>query len=121
MDYANTRGITFSLLKRRSADNPISTTLDYTFQIAEGNRTEPREDFFFSEKSGKSSETFLVPLSFDRTHTLNTTFAYNVSNDYTISTIVRMNSGSPYTPTIPASLSLQQTYFIQNSALKPFQ
>ena len=32
-----------------------------------------------------------------------------------------MNSGSPYTPTIPASLSLQQTYFIQNSALKPFQ
>ena len=121
LDYANTRGLTFSLLKRRSADNPITTTLDYTFQIAEGNRTEPREDFFFSEKSGKSSETFLVPLSFDRTHTLNTTFAYNVSNDYTISTIVRMNSGSPYTPTIPASLSLQQTYFIQNSALKPFQ
>lgn len=121
LDYANTRGITISLFQRRVAGSNFNSTVDYTFSIAEGNRTEPREDFFYSEKSGKSAETFLVPLSFDRTHTLNSTFSYTESDDYSVSTIVRLQSGSPYTPSIPASLSLQQTQFIQNSALKPFQ
>ena len=121
LDYATSRGLTLSLFKRRVADSPISATLDYTFQIAEGNRTEPREDFFFSEKSNKSAETFLVPLSFDRRHTLNTTLSYSELGNYSVSTIFKLNSGAPYTPSIPASLSLQQTYFVQNSAIKPFQ
>ncbi|MDA0986413.1 MAG: TonB-dependent receptor [Bacteroidetes bacterium] len=121
LDYANTRGLTISLYQRRVAGSNFNSTVDYTFSVAEGNRTEPREDFFYSEKSGKSAETFLVPLSFDRSHILNTTFSFTEPNDYSASVIFRLQSGSPYTPSIPASLSLQQTTFVQNSALKPFQ
>ena len=69
--YSNVRGITLSFLKRRSADGLFSATLDYTFQVAEGNRTEPQEDLFFSEASGKQTETYLVSLSFDRPHLIN--------------------------------------------------
>ena len=119
--YANSRGITVSLLQRRSPGGLFSAAIDYTFAVAEGNRTEPLEDFFYSEKSGKSTETFLVPLGFDRTHTLNATIGLNQSDNWSLSTIGRVRKGSPYTPSVPASLSLQQTQFIQNSASKPWQ
>lgn len=121
LDYANTRGVTVSVLQRRAPGSLFSSSIDYTFSIAEGNRTAPREDFFFSEKSGKSTETFLVPLSFDRTHTLNVNLALSQPDNYSVSTIVRLRSGSPYTASIPASLALQQTQFVQNSSNKPTQ
>jgi outer membrane receptor protein involved in Fe transport len=121
LSYANSRGITLSLLQRRAPGSIFSGSLDYTFAVSEGNRTEPVDDFFFSEKSGKSAETFLVPLNFDRTHTLNATLSIGQTDDYTVSTIWRARTGSPYTASIPASLSLQQTQFVQNSSTKPFQ
>ncbi len=121
LDYANTRGVTVSLLQRRAPGSLFSSSLDYTFAVAEGNRTEPTEDFFFSEKSGKNTETFLVPLSFDRTHTLNLNLALSQSDDFSVSTVVKLWTGTPYTPSIPASLSLQVSQYIQNSATKPMQ
>ncbi|MGE5315918.1 MAG: TonB-dependent receptor [Acidobacteriota bacterium] len=119
--YANSRGLTVSLFQRRAPGSLFSASLDYTFAVSEGNRTQPVEDFFFSEKSGKSAETFLVPLDFDRSHTLNATLNLSDPDNYTVSTIWRMRTGSPYTASIPASLSLQQTQFVQNSSTKPFQ
>ena len=121
LDYANTRGITVSMYQRRSPGNIFSSSIDYTFAIAEGNRTTPVEDFFFSEASGKSTETFLVPLSFDRTHVLNSTMNFSEPDDYSVSTIIRLQTGTPYTPSIPASLATQLSQFIQNSGYKPFQ
>ncbi|MFA5833215.1 MAG: TonB-dependent receptor [Bacteroidota bacterium] len=121
LDYANSRGLTVSLYQRRMPGSIFSSSIDYTFSVAEGNRTEPRDDFFFSEKSGKSAETFLVPQSFDRTHILNTTLNFSESDNYSISLINRMQSGTPYTSSIPASLSTQLSQFIQNSSVKPFQ
>jgi outer membrane receptor protein involved in Fe transport len=121
LDYANSRGVTVSLLQRRAPGSMFSSSIDYTFAVAEGNRTQPTEDFFFSEKSGKSTETFLVPLSFDRTHTLNLNLALSKSDDFSISTVIKLWTGTPYTPSIPASLSLQQSQYIQNSAYKPMQ
>ncbi len=121
LDYSNARGLTVSLFQRRAPGSLFSSSIDYTFSVAEGNRTEPRDDFFYSEKSGKSAETFLVPLSFDRTHTLSSSFNLSEPNDYSVSTIIRMQSGSPYTASIPASLATQSSNFIQNSSSKPFQ
>jgi hypothetical protein len=121
LSYANSRGLTISLLQRRAPGSIFSASLDYTFSVSEGNRTEPAADFFFSEKSGKSVETFLVPLDFDRTHTLNATMNLGETDNYTVSTIWRLRTGSPYTASIPASLSLSQTQFVQNSSTKPFQ
>jgi len=121
LDYANSRGITVSLYQRRAPGSLFSAALDYTFSIAEGNRTEPREDFFYSEKSGQSAETFLVPLSFDRTHTLNATLSLSDPENFSISTIWKVWTGSPYTPSLPASLTAQNTQYIQNSSSKPMQ
>jgi outer membrane receptor protein involved in Fe transport len=121
LDYANSRGLTVSLYQRRMPGSIFSSSIDYTFSVAEGNRTEPRADFFFSEKSGKSAETFLVPQSFDRTHILNTTLNFSESDNYSLSIISRMQSGAPYTASIPASLATQLSQFIQNSSAKPFQ
>lgn len=121
LDYANSRGITVSMFQRRAPGSIFSSSIDYTFAVAEGNRTEPLEDFFYSELSNKSTETFLVPLDFDRTHTLNTTLTLSEPDDYTVSSTVRMQTGSPYTASIPTSLTTQLSQFIQNSSTKPFQ
>ncbi len=121
LDYANARGLTVSLYQRRMPGSIFSSSIDYTFSVAEGNRTEPRLDFFFSEKSGKSAETFLVPQSFDRTHILNTTLNFSEPDDYSASIISRMQSGAPYTASVPANLTNQLSQFIQNSSSKPFQ
>jgi len=121
LDYSNARGLTVSLFQRRSPGSLFSSSIDYTFSVAEGNRTEPRDDFFYSEKSGKSAETFLVPLSFDRTHTLTSSLNLSEPDDFSVGTIIRMQSGSPYTASIPASLATQSSNFVQNSSTKPFQ
>lgn len=117
--YSNVRGITLSFVKRRSPGSMFSATLDYTFQMAEGNRTEPSEDLFFSEASGKQTETFLVPLSFDRTHLINGTITLTDPNSWSLGVIYRIQGGTPYTPALPPSLST--ITFEQNSSSKSMQ
>jgi outer membrane receptor protein involved in Fe transport len=102
--YSNVRGLSFRLEKRRSKDDIFYGTLDYTFQIAEGNRTAPISELFFSEAAGKQSETYLVPLSFDRTHVLNITLGLYDYNNWTFGLIYTLQSGSPYTPAYPPSI-----------------
>lgn len=115
--YSNVKGITLSFLKRRSAGGLLTATLDYTFQIAEGNRTEPEEDLFFSEASGKQTETYLVPLSFDRPHLINGTITLSDPESWALGFIYNIQSGTPYTPALPPSLST--ITYLQSSAAKP--
>ena len=117
--YSNVRGITLSFLKRRSPDGMFAATLDYTFQIAEGNRTEPTEDLFFSEAAGKQTETFLVPLSFDRSHLINGTFSFSDPKSWSLGVIYNIQAGTPYTVVLPPSLST--ITYEQSSASKPMQ
>ncbi len=113
LSYANTRGITFSLLKRRTPGGLFSATLDYTFQVAEGNRTYPTEEVFYNESRGSLTETYLVPLGFDRSHTITTTIALNAPDDWAVSLIGWLRTGTPYTPEFPASIT--PITFTQNS------
>ncbi|MAT58631.1 MAG: hypothetical protein CMF23_11735 [Ignavibacteriae bacterium] len=117
--YSNVRGITLSVLKRRAPGSLFYATLDYTFQIAEGNRTYPEDELFFSEQSGKQSETFLVPLGFDRQHVLNLTTGLMQPNDWTLGLITNIQTGTPYTPILPSQLS--PISFEQNSDRQPMQ
>jgi outer membrane receptor protein involved in Fe transport len=117
--YANTRGISISLLKRRSANDMLSATLDYTFQISEGQRTEPTEEIFFNEQQGRLSETYLVPLDFDRSHTITSTISLTQPDDWCFSLIGYVRTGTPYTPEFPASVSTIS--FVQNSDRQPMQ
>ncbi len=117
--YANSRGITISLFKRRSPGGLFQGSVDYTFSIAEGNRTEPSSELFFSEQSGKQTETFLVPLDFDRLHVLNATVALTEPNDWTAGFVLNLQTGTPYTPSLPTNLV--SISYIQNSGNQPLQ
>jgi len=117
--YANSRGITVALFKRRSPGGLFQASIDYTFSISEGNRTEPSSELFFSEQSGKQTETFLVPLNFDRSHVLNATLALTEPNDWTAGFIFNLQTGTPYWPVLPSNLvSISYT---QNSGNQPMQ
>ncbi len=118
--YSNVRGITLSLTQRRSADGMFYANLDYTFQIAEGQRTQPSDEIFFSEASGKQSETFLVPLSFDRQHIINASIGLYAQNNWTLGIIANFQTGTPYTPILPSTIPRIITYE-QNSDRKPIQ
>jgi outer membrane receptor protein involved in Fe transport len=117
--YANTRGVTISFLKRRSPGSLFSASLDYTFSIAEGNRTEPSDELFFSEQSGKQSETYLVPLAFDRAHVINGTIGLSNPDDWGAGIVFNFQTGTPYTPGLPGSLA--SVRYEQNSALQTIQ
>ena len=117
--YSSSKGITISLLKRRTPQDFFSASLDYTFSIAEGNRTYPEDEIFFSEKSGKQSETFLVPFSFDRSHVINGTLTFSRPNNWIASFIGNFQTGTPYTPIFPSNIV--NITFEQNSARQPIQ
>jgi outer membrane receptor protein involved in Fe transport len=119
LSYANTRGIGIALLKRRSADNLLSATLDYTFQVVEGNRTLPTDEIFFNEQQGRLSETYLVPLDFARSHTLTSTVALSQPDDWSVSLIGYLRTGTPYTPEFPSNVV--PISFTQNSDRQPMQ
>ena len=69
-DYGNIKGITFSLTKRKFQSSLFALSIDYTFQVAEGNETSASA-FFLDAASGRQSEKIPVPLDWDQSHTLN--------------------------------------------------
>ena len=119
LSYANTRGVSISLLKRRSPSDILSATIDYTYQVADGNRTEPTDEIFFNEQQGRLSETYLVPFSFDRSHTVTSTITLSEPDDWAISMIGYFRTGTPYTPSFPSSVV--PITFTQNSDRRVIQ
>jgi outer membrane receptor protein involved in Fe transport len=119
LSYANTRGVILSLLKRRSVDGVFAASLDYTFQVAEGQRTEPTEEIFYNEEQGRLSETWLVPQGFDRSHTLTGTLQLSQPRDWLVSLIGNLRTGTPYTPAFPSNIV--PISFEQNSDRQPVQ
>ncbi|MEN8191206.1 MAG: TonB-dependent receptor [Bacteroidota bacterium] len=112
--YSNVRGVSFRLERRRAPEDMFYATMDYTYQIAEGNRTEPADWMFFSEASGKQTETYLVPMSFNRSHVINISFGLYKHENWTLGLIYNLQSGKPYTPNYPPSISTR--IFIQNES-----
>lgn len=117
--YANTRGISFSLTKRRAPGELVSASIDYTFQVADGNRTEPTDELFYSEQKGRLSETYLVAQDFDRSHTLTSTVMLTEPDNWVVSMIGYLRTGTPYTPSFPSNVVPIQ--YEQNSDRQPFQ
>jgi len=112
-DYGAVKGFTISLEKRFG--NGFGATVDYTYQVAKGNASDPN-DAFNKAQANPPIETNkqLVPLNWDRTHSLNFTFTAGVPGDYIASMVGRLGSGLPYTP----SLQNQRTG-LENSDNRP--
>lgn len=112
-DYAAVKGLTLSFEKRFS--DGFGANLDYTYQEAKGNASDPN-DAFNKVQANPPIEVNkqLVPLNWDRTHSINFTMSVGIPGDYIGSLIGSLGSGLPYTP----SLQNQRTG-LENSDIRP--
>jgi TonB-dependent receptor-like protein len=94
-DFGNVVGFTLSLDQRQLGW--VSTTLDYTWQFAQGNSSDPRETATRAE-AGEDPRPRLVPLNWDQRHTLNLTADVAWPRQISSSAVLRVASGQPYTP-----------------------
>lgn len=114
-DYAYVQGITFEFQKRHSSG--ISATVDYTFQIAEGDASDPNTAFLDAQTDPPTeTEKQFVPLDWDRRHQINATLTLGDLGNYALSVIARYGSGLPYTPTFQ---NIQTS--VENSGRRPAQ
>lgn len=110
-DYGQVKGFLVSL-ERRMADG-FGLSLDYTFQIARGNASDPRA-VLIDEQAGIEPEKQLVPLDWDRRHQLNTSLSVGDRRRWTVTLVGRLGSGLPYTPSIA-----DERIGVENSARRP--
>jgi outer membrane receptor protein involved in Fe transport len=113
VDFGNVTGFTISLDQRRIG--LVSTTVDYTWQLAEGNSSDPQETARLAE-AGYDANPRTVPFNWDQRHTLNATIQLSNPESYSVSAILRYASGQPYTPSIGLGITGQTE---TNSGRKP--
>jgi len=113
-DYANVKGFIVSLDKRFA--NYFGFKLDYTFQIAQGNASDPRAVFNNNQTNPPIEETkSVVPLDWDQRHTLNVNLNVGVPGDWTVGMIFQYGSGTPYTEDTRVSQGVR----FENGGIKP--
>ena len=113
-DYGSVRGFTVSLEKILT-NGGFGASIDYTYQIAKGNASDPNDEFQNAQANPPiEGNKKLVPLDWDRTHSLNITSTMGTAGDYIISFIGKLGSGLPYTPSIQ-----NQRTGVENSDNKP--
>jgi outer membrane receptor protein involved in Fe transport len=113
-DYANVRGVTFSLTKRHS--NRFSAAVDYTFQYAEGTYTDPF-DSYNALVNNQERRLSLIPLNYDQRHTLNGNVNFSAGT-WSLTLLGQLHTGNPYTPTAQRGQSLG-TGIKENSEYTP--
>jgi outer membrane receptor protein involved in Fe transport len=102
VDFGSVYGFTIALDQRQFG--PLSTTLDYTWQTAEGNSSDPQETATRAS-AGEDPRPRQIPLNWDQRHTLNFTAEVQQAGVYSVSTVVKFGSGQPYTPIVEANYS----------------
>ena len=115
-DLGNIRGITVALHKRATGDGSISVDIDYTYQAAKGNASDPN-DAFLDAIGGRESDIRIVPLDWDQTHTLNTNFTIAYKGNWGMSILGKFGTGLPYTYE-PSQTGTQYNRF-ENNERKP--
>lgn len=114
-DYGNVKGITVLLRNNFSAN--VSGSLDYTYQVAKGNASDPNAVFTnFQTSPPKESEKQVLPLDWDQRHTLNASIMLGDMTSWGMSITGRFSTGQPYTPSNPSSSITTQ---FENSDRKP--
>jgi outer membrane receptor protein involved in Fe transport len=112
-DYGAIRGITLAFEKRMS--DGFGATIDYTYQVAKGDASDPNDDYNKAQASPPiESNRVLVPLSWDRRHSLNATMTLGTPGNFIASFIARAGSGLPYTPSL-----VNQRTGLENSDNRP--
>jgi hypothetical protein len=113
VDFGSVVGFTIALDQRQRG--MFSSALDYTWQRAQGNSSDPRETATRAE-AGEDPRPRVIPFNWDQRHTLNLTLALQRPDGFSMSAVVRVASGQPYTPQIETGF---QSGFQVNSGRKP--
>ncbi len=96
-DYGQVFGFTVSIEQR--GNQYLTTSVDYTYQIAEGNSSDPNDVYTKSTTNPPTEITKqLIFLDWDRTHSLNLTATVHNKDIWNIGLIGKLGSGFPYTP-----------------------
>ncbi|RKY57159.1 MAG: TonB-dependent receptor, partial [Candidatus Neomarinimicrobiota bacterium] len=99
-DYGNVKGFILSLNKAYS--NNFSGGIDYTYQVAMGNASDPSAVFVnFQSNPPAEGEKQVVPLDWDQRHTLNSSLIFGDPSNWSFAVIARFATGQPYTPSNP--------------------
>jgi outer membrane receptor protein involved in Fe transport len=102
VDFGNVTGFTIALDQRQVGW--VSTTLDYTFEFAQGNSSDPHETATRAS-AGEDPRPRLVPLDWDQRHTFNLTMNVARPKSFNASAVLRIGSGQPYTPELTTGFS----------------
>ena len=120
-DYGNVRGVTVAFERRAgrglAGSAGLGVNVDYTYQIAEGNASNPRDVLLLEGAAdGRTQPTQLSPLDWDRRHQLNVRLALGEADRRfgLVSLVGRLGSGLPYTPT-----QADERTGVENSARRP--
>ncbi|MBI5837864.1 MAG: TonB-dependent receptor [Candidatus Eisenbacteria bacterium] len=96
VDFGKVLGTTLTLNLRQKG--LFSGSLDYTWQMAQGNSSDPRETLN-RVLNKEDRQPRQVPLDWDQRHTLNLTATMSRPGQFAVTGILRVASGQPYTPT----------------------
>jgi hypothetical protein len=97
--FGEVKGFTLSLDKRM-AEN-FSAFVDYTYQMAEGDASDPQSAYNdLSGNNPREPQKQLVALNWDRRHTINASLTYATpgENNLGATLLAKYGSGLPYTP-----------------------
>ncbi len=98
-DYGNARGVILSFRKRHSYG--FSATIDYTFQIARGNASDPNEVFLDNiTDPPRESQKYFVNLDWDRRHSVDFSLTAGDPRGFVATLFGSIYSGLPYTPSL---------------------
>ena len=101
IDFGGVLGFTLAFDLRSAG--PFAMTLDYTWQNARGNASDPRETQTRAA-AGEDPRPRQIPFNWDQRHTVNVTASVSKPLNYTFAAIVRAGSGQPYTPSVTGGL-----------------
>ena len=113
-DYANVRGLILSVDRRFS--DFFGVKLDYTYQVAEGNASDPMA-VYNNNQTDPPIETNkkVVPLDWDQRSTLNLSVTIGEPNSWNAGAIVQYGTGFPYTEDIRVSQGIR----FENGGIRP--
>ncbi|MGE5315555.1 MAG: TonB-dependent receptor [Acidobacteriota bacterium] len=113
VDFGGVSGFTLALEFRSGP--MLSATLDYTYQNAEGNSSDPSETAVRAS-AGQDARPRVTPFAWDQRHTINASLTIQEANNFSVTSIVKYGSGQPYTPAIGSGFGAELE---NNSGVKP--